>query len=85
MTIHWKAVEQYFTVALFVFQFYPVCYFVKFINLDLALSGMKVLIILILHIIGILTISLHHTSWPVSCPLRLAEVISDHPKATEAS
>ena len=25
MTIHWKAVEQYVTVVLFVFQFYPVC------------------------------------------------------------
>ena len=24
MTIHWKAVEQYFTVVLFVFQFYLV-------------------------------------------------------------
>ena len=23
MTIHWKAAEQYFTVVLFVFQFYP--------------------------------------------------------------
>ena len=27
MTIHWKAVEQYLTVVLFVFQFYPVCNF----------------------------------------------------------
>ena len=32
MTIRWKAVEQYFTVKLFVFQFYPLCNFVKFIN-----------------------------------------------------
>ena len=24
MTIRWKVVEQYFTVVLFVFQFYPV-------------------------------------------------------------
>ena len=32
MTIHWKAVEQYFTVVMFVFQFYPVCNFGKFIN-----------------------------------------------------
>ena len=24
MTIHWKAVEQYFTVVLFIFQCYPV-------------------------------------------------------------
>ena len=31
MTIHWKAVEKYFTVMLFVFQF---C-------LDLALSGLR--------------------------------------------
>ena len=27
MTIDWKAAEQYFTVKLFVFQFYPVCNF----------------------------------------------------------
>ena len=32
MTIHWKAVEQYFTVVLFVFQFYPVCNFGKVIS-----------------------------------------------------
>ena len=32
MTIHWKAVEQYFTVVLFVSQFYPVCNFGKFID-----------------------------------------------------
>ena len=31
MRIHWKAVEQYFIVVLFVFQFYPVCNFGKFI------------------------------------------------------
>ena len=24
-TIHWKVIEQYFTVVMFVFQFYPVC------------------------------------------------------------
>ena len=41
MTIHWKAVEQHFTVVLFVFQFYSVCNFGKFINLDLALSGLS--------------------------------------------
>ena len=35
MTIHWKAVEQYFTVVLFVFQFYPVCNFGGFINFGL--------------------------------------------------
>ena len=34
MTIHWKAVEQYFTV-LVVFQFYSVCNFGKFINFGL--------------------------------------------------
>ena len=32
MTIHWKAVEQYFTVVLFVFQSYPVCHFGKFVS-----------------------------------------------------
>ena len=32
MTIHWKAVEQYFTVVLFVFQFYPVCNLRNFID-----------------------------------------------------
>ena len=35
MTIHWKAVEQYFTVRLFVFQLYIVCNFRKFINFGL--------------------------------------------------
>ena len=35
MTIHWKAVEQYFTELLFVFQFYPVCNFGKFVNFGL--------------------------------------------------
>ena len=40
MTIHWKAVEQYFTVVLFVFQFYPVCNFAKsFSVFGLVLSG----------------------------------------------
>ena len=34
MTIHWKAVEQYLTVVLFVFQF-PICKFGKFINFEL--------------------------------------------------
>ena len=32
MTIHWKAVEQYFILELFVFQFYPVGNFGKFIH-----------------------------------------------------
>ena len=36
MTIHWKADEQYkFTVVLFVFQFYPVYNFGKFISFEL--------------------------------------------------
>ena len=32
---HSLSVEQYFTVVLFVFQFYPVCTFGKFINFGL--------------------------------------------------
>ena len=43
MTIHCKTVEQYFTVVLFVFQFYPVCDLVSV--LDLALSRVKGLIL----------------------------------------
>ena len=35
MTICWKAVEQYFTVLLFVFQFYLVCNLGKLINFEL--------------------------------------------------
>ena len=35
MTLHWKAVEQYLTVVLFVFQFYPVCNFGKRLNFGL--------------------------------------------------
>ena len=35
MTIHSKAVEKYFSEVLFVFQFYPVCNFGKFINFGL--------------------------------------------------
>ena len=31
MTIHWKALEQYFAAVLFGFQFYPVCNFGKLI------------------------------------------------------
>ena len=38
-TIHWKAVEQYFTVVLFVFQFYPVCNFGTFIKFGLGTVG----------------------------------------------
>ena len=32
MTIRWKAVEQYFTVVLLVFQFDPVCYVGEYPN-----------------------------------------------------
>ena len=39
MVIRWKAV--YFIVVLFVFQFYLVCNFGTFINLDLALLRVK--------------------------------------------
>ena len=35
LTIHWKAIEQYFAGVLFVFRFSPVCYFGKFINIGL--------------------------------------------------
>ena len=35
MTIHWKTVEQYFTVVLFVSQFYALCYFGKFASFGL--------------------------------------------------
>ena len=42
MTIHWKTVERYFIVVLFVFQFYPVCNFENNVSiLDLALSTVK--------------------------------------------
>ena len=45
VSVRWKAVEQYFTVVLFVFQFYPVCiFFEKCSVLNLALSGVKGLI-----------------------------------------
>ena len=39
MTIHWKAVEQCFTVMLFGCRFYSVCSFAKFINFVLKLSA----------------------------------------------
>ena len=35
VTIHWNAVDQYFTVVLFVFHFSPVCKFGKFVNFGL--------------------------------------------------
>ena len=44
MTIHWKAVEQYFAEVLFVFQFHPVCNVLILENvsiLDSALSRVK--------------------------------------------
>ena len=34
MIIHWKAVEQYFTMVLFVFRFSPACNFGKFDNFE---------------------------------------------------
>ena len=37
VTIHWKAVEQYSTLVLFVFQFNPVCTFGKFNNFGLGI------------------------------------------------
>ena len=37
MTIGWKAVEHYLTVALFDVQFYPACNFGKFINFGLGI------------------------------------------------
>ena len=39
VTIHWKAVEQYFTVALFGFQFYSLCQLETFINFGLGTVG----------------------------------------------
>ena len=46
----WKAVEKYFTVVLFVIQFYPVCN--KFLEnlsiLDLVLSRVKGLIVFLI-------------------------------------
>ena len=35
VTIHWKAVEQSFSVVLFVVQFYPVCNFGKLMKFGL--------------------------------------------------
>ena len=35
MIIDWKAVKQYFTVVLFVFQFHPVCNFGTFLSFGL--------------------------------------------------
>ena len=35
VTIRWKAVEQYVTVVLFVFQFFPGCNIAKFVNFGL--------------------------------------------------
>ena len=41
MTTHWKAVEQYFTVVLFGFQFYAGVILEKFINFVLRTIRMK--------------------------------------------
>ena len=39
VTIHRKAVEQYFTMELFIFQCYPGCNFGKFVNFGLGTIG----------------------------------------------
>ena len=41
MNIRWKAVEQYFTVVLFVFQFYPVCNFQSGKFIDFGLGAVR--------------------------------------------
>ena len=41
MTIHWKDVEQYFTVVLFIFQFSQFVILENLSILDLTLSGVK--------------------------------------------
>ena len=41
MIIHWKAVEQNFTVVLFIFQFYKVFNFGKFVNFRLGSERAK--------------------------------------------
>ena len=49
VTVHWKAVEQYFTVVPFVFRFSPVCNFGKFVifGLDTVRSeGVKCLFLI---------------------------------------
>ena len=46
MTIHWKAVEQYFTAVLFVCVFYLGCNFRKFISFGL--GTVSILIVLTL-------------------------------------
>ena len=46
MTIHWKAVEQYFTVVLFVFNFTQSVIFENLSILDLALLRVKGLTLL---------------------------------------
>ena len=48
MTIHWKTVEQYFTVVLFGFQFNHCVILENLSILDLALSGVKGSIIWVL-------------------------------------
>ena len=41
MTIHGKAVEEYFTVVLFVFKFFPLSNFEKFIHFGLGIVRVK--------------------------------------------
>ena len=38
MTIRWKAVERYFTMMLFIFQYSPVFNFGKFISFDFEMT-----------------------------------------------
>ena len=45
VTIHWKAVDQFFTMMLCVFQFHPVCNFEKFLNFGLGTVRVKGLIL----------------------------------------
>ena len=76
MTIHWKAVEQYFTVVLFV-SFYPLCNFGKLINFGLGtvkgLSFKNTLDISfnrILHEMTIASGRQERQAEPFFCPLR---------------
>ena len=61
VTIHWKAVEQNFTVMLFVFQFYPVCNFATFIIFGLGTDrseGVKILLLTSRSTVNMLELSL---------------------------
>ena len=78
MTIHWKAVEQYFTVVLFVFLSYPVCNFGKFISYGLNTVRSEIverlsLVIILQPIEHVLDLSRNHnaelSSFPHCAPL----------------